>query len=198
GSKSTHWVSPLEHIAEEENMRLINITKAGCRFTTDTENYTEQCIEWNKRVIDKIIDEDVDLVVTLADIAYSDLYDVPDGFIEQFKKLEAANINILALRDTPYFKGSVPECIEAHGRNSIECKIVKDDVYNSPSAWERLDSKPANVLYADYSDFFCGPEYCDPVVGNIIGYFDHDHMTETFSNTFIPLLYRDIMDALKL
>ncbi len=198
GSKSTHWVSPLEHIAEEENLRLINITKAGCRFTTDTENYTEQCIEWNKRVIDKIIDEDVDLVVTLADIAYSDLYDVPDGFIEQFKKLEEANINILALRDTPYFKGSVPECIEEHGRNSIECKIVKDDVYNSPSAWERLDSKPANVLYADYSNYFCGPEYCNPVVGNVIGYFDHDHMTETFSNTFIPLLYRDVMDALKL
>lgn len=198
GSKSTHWVSPLEPIAEEENLRLINITKSGCRFTAETENYTEQCIEWNKKVIDEIINEDVDLVVTLADIAYSDLYDVPDGFIEQFKKLEEVNINILALRDTPYFKGSVPECIDRHGRDSIECKIVKDDVYNSPSAWDRLDSKPANVWYADYSDYFCGPEYCDPVVGNVIGYFDHDHMTETFSKTFTPLLYRDVMDALKL
>lgn len=198
GSKSTHWLSPLEPIAEEENLRLINITKSGCRFTAETENYTEQCIEWNKKVIDEIINEDVDLVVTLADIAYSDLYDVPDGFIEQFKKLEEVNINILALRDTPYFKGSVPECIDRHGRDSIECKIVKDDVYNSPSAWDRLDSKPANVWYADYSDYFCGPEYCDPVVGNVIGYFDHDHMTETFSKTFTPLLYRDVMDALKL
>lgn len=198
GSKSTHWLSPLEPIAEEENLRLINITKSGCRFTAETENYTEQCIEWNKKVIDEIINEDVDLVVTLADIAYSDLYDVPDGFIEQFKKLEEVNINILALRDTPYFKGSVPECIDRHGRDSIECKIVKDDVYNSPSAWDRLDSKTANVWYADYSDYFCGPEYCDPVVGNVIGYFDHDHMTETFSKTFTPLLYRDVMDALKL
>src|SRR5699024_9330409 len=84
GSKSTHWISPMQDIAEEENMRLINITKAGCRFTTDTENYTEQCIEWNRNVIDEIVNEDVDLVITLADIAYSSLYDVPAGFIEQF------------------------------------------------------------------------------------------------------------------
>lgn len=198
GSKSTHWISPMQDIAEEENMRLINITKAGCRFTTDTENYTEQCIEWNRNVIDEIVNEDVDLVITLADIAYSSLYDVPAGFIEQFNKLDEVNIDVLALRDTPYFKGSVPECIAQHGENSTECKIVKADVYNTPSAWERLENKPENVFYADYSDYFCGEEYCDPVVGNVIGYFDHDHMTETFSKTFKPLLQRDVAEALNL
>lgn len=198
GSKSTHWISPMQDIAEEENMRLINITKAGCRFTTDTENYTEQCIEWNRNVIDEIVNEDVDLVITLADIAYSSLYDVPAGFIEQFNKLDEVNIDVLALRDTPYFKGSVPECIAQHGENSTECKIVKADVYNTPSAWERLENKPDNVFYADYSDYFCGEEYCDPVVGNVIGYFDHDHMTETFSKTFKPLLQRDVAEALNL
>ena len=198
GSKSTHWISPIQEFAEEENLRLINITKAGCRFTTDTESYSEQCIEWNRNVIDEIKNQDVDLVVTLADIAYSNMYDVPAGFIEQFNELAKANINILALRDTPYFKGSVPECIAGQGRDSIECKIVKADVYNSPSAWERLEVKPSNVLYADYSNYFCGEEYCDPVVGNVIGYFDHDHMTETFANTFTPLLHRDVMDALDL
>ncbi|CAM4331056.1 acyltransferase family protein [Jeotgalicoccus halotolerans] len=198
GSKSTHWISPMQDIAEEENMRLINITKAGCRFTTDTENYTEQCIEWNRNVIDEIVNEDVDLVITLADIAYSSLYDVPAGFIEQFNKLDEVNIDVLALRDTPYFKGSVPECIAQHGDDSTECKIVKADVYNTPSAWERLENKPDNVFYADYSDYFCGEEYCDPVVGNVIGYFDHDHMTETFSKTFKPLLQRDVAEALNL
>lgn len=198
GSKSTHWISPMQDIAEEENMRLINITKAGCRFTTDTENYTEQCIEWNRNVIDEIVNEDVDLVITLADIAYSSLYDVPAGFIEQFNKLDEVNIDVLALRDTPYFKGSVPECIAQHGENSTECKIVKADVYNTPSAWERLENKPDNVFYADYSDYFCGEKYCDPVVGNVIGYFDHDHMTETFSKTFKPLLQRDVVEALNL
>ncbi|MEK4554663.1 acyltransferase family protein [Jeotgalicoccus sp. FSL K6-3177] len=198
GSKSTHWISPMQDIAEEENMRLINITKAGCRFTTDTENYTEQCIEWNRNVIDEIVNEDVDLVITLADIAYSSLYDVPAGFIEQFNKLDEVNIDVLALRDTPYFKGSVPECIAQHGENGTECKIVKADVYNTPSAWERLENKPDNVFYADYSDYFCGEEYCDPVVGNVIGYFDHDHMTETFSKTFKPLLQRDVAEALNL
>jgi len=47
GSKSTHWLPSLQSFAEEEAIRVLNVTKSGCRFTLD-EVKAEDCMEWNK------------------------------------------------------------------------------------------------------------------------------------------------------
>ena len=82
GSKSTHWTSPVKKFGEEENIKVLNVTKSGCRLSLQ-EVSAEDCNEWNENVADALAEADVDLVVALADIARPDQTEVPEGFIEQ-------------------------------------------------------------------------------------------------------------------
>lgn len=196
GSKSTHWTSPVKKFAEEENIKVLNVTKSGCRFSLD-EVEAEDCNEWNENVADALADADVDLVVTLADIGWPKETEVPEGFIEQFERLKERDIEVLAIRDTPYFGEDIPECISAKGADHPDCAVNTDYVYPSPSPWEKLENPPENVHYVDYHEYYCDEDKCRPVVGNIIGYYDHDHMTQTFAESFTPLLRKDIMKVLE-
>ena len=65
GSKATHWTSPVKKFAEEENIKVLNVTKSGCRLSLDPVE-AEDCNEWNENVADALADAEVDLVVDLS------------------------------------------------------------------------------------------------------------------------------------
>ena len=196
GSKSTHWTSPVKKFAEEENIKVLNVTKSGCRLSLQ-EVSAEDCNEWNENVAEALAEADVDLVVALADIARPDQTEVPEGFIEQFNRLKERGIEVLAIRDTPYFSEDIPECISAKGADHPDCSVDKETVYPDPSAWEKLENPPENVHYVDYHEYYCGEDRCGPIIGNVIGYYDHDHMTKTFAESFAPILREDVMQVLE-
>ena len=52
------------------------------------------------------------------------------------------------------------------------------------------------VALVDVSDVVCGPESCPGVVGGLIGYFDHGHLTATFARTLRPWLEAGVDEAL--
>src|SRR5699024_10797275 len=53
GSNSAHWLPSLKAFAEDEAIKLISVTKSGCRFTTD-KDVKEDCYEWNQNVVQSI------------------------------------------------------------------------------------------------------------------------------------------------
>jgi len=195
GSKSTHWLPSLETFALDENIKILNMTKSGCRFTT-SENVAEDCYEWNQDIVQTVVDEEADLVVTLADINSQEEEIIPEGFLEQFEKLNDNDVHILGLRDTPHFGESIPECLNANEMSIEECGVEKSQMYEEPSAWERLDDPPDNVTYKDYTDFLCPEGYCPPIVGNVIVYIDNNHLSVTFTETLGPIIEEDVLDIL--
>ncbi len=196
GSHSTHWHPALAQIAAEENIRLLNITKSGCRLSTDRKGLPS-CDTWNENVIEKIAAEQPDLVFTTAEISYFNVTDVPQGYIEQFEALADEGIEVFGVRDTPYFKIDVPTCIQKYGRNSIKCTVEKDRVVPEKTDWSKLADPPANVHYFDYTDKICPEERCRPVIGNVVGYFDKGHMTKSFNETLAPYIKKDLMPLLE-
>src|SRR5699024_10584365 len=138
GSKSTHWLPSLQSFAEEEAIRVLNVTKSGCRFTLD-EVAAEDCMEWNKNVIDQVSEEQPDPIITLADNA-DEPEEVPEGFLEQFEKAKDHNMPVMAIRDTPYFPEDVSECLSANGMDTDKCNADKDETYPEPSAWKKLEN----------------------------------------------------------
>ncbi|WP_026860050.1 acyltransferase family protein [Jeotgalicoccus psychrophilus] len=190
GSKSTHWLPSLQELGD--NYRILNVTKSGCRFSLDNnESIADDCYEWNTKVVDELAEYNPDVVVALADVARPAYEEVPEGFIEQFEKLNNYDIPILAIRDTPYFAKDVVECLsQDNGIN--ECSIEKSKTISPTPAWEKLSNPPENVMYVDYTDYICDEEKCPPVVGNIVAYLDKSHMTATFNKTFSPIIRKDL------
>ena len=190
GSKSTHWLPSLQELGEI--YRILNVTKSGCRFSLDnSESIADDCYEWNTKVVDELAEYNPDAVVTLADVARPTYEEVPEGFIEQFEKLNNYDIPILAIRDTPYFSKDVVECLsQENGIN--DCSIEKSKTISPIPAWEKLSNPPENVTYVDYTDYICTENTCPPVVGNIVAYLDKSHMTATFNKTFAPIIRKDL------
>lgn len=194
GSKSTHWLPSLQAFAEEESIRLLNVTKSGCRFTLG-EVRAEDCEEWNRNVVEEVSKEHPDLIVTLADNA-REPEKVPAGFLKQFEKVKEYDIPIMAIRDTPYFPRDIAECISKNGFETDLCNIDRDKAYPEISAWEKVDNPPSNVYYVDYTDYICNEEECPVIIGNVIAYIDDSHMSATFSKSFGPIVKRDVLEIL--
>lgn len=196
GSHSTHWFTAVHDIARKHKIRLLNVTKSGCRLSTDRKGLPS-CDKWNEQVVEKVSAEQPDLVLSMAEISYFDVTEVPQGYIEQFNAFTERGIEIFAVRDTPYFKKDVPECIQANGRDSALCKIEKALVVPKTTDWSKLAEKPKGVHFVDYTDKICPDDYCEPVVGNVVAYFDKSHMTKTFVSTLTPYVEKDMMPILE-
>ncbi len=196
GSKATHWLPSLEAFAEDEHIRVLNVTKSGCRLSTE-EGRAEDCMQWNRDVVDEVAQASPDLVIVLADTADAGVDDVPRGILEQFAKLNARDLPILALRDTPTMPEDIPECLDAAGLQSGACDASREAVLRSPSSWDSLQQPPEYVDYVDYTDHVCGPEYCSAVIGNVIAYIDVNHLSATFSASFGPIIQQDVMKILE-
>ncbi|AST94434.1 acyltransferase [Sutcliffiella cohnii] len=196
GSHSAHWLSALEEIAISESIKILSYTKSACRFTTG-DDMTESCLEWNNNLIDTLIDNKPDLIFTTADVGNRKNNVVPEGFIEQWEKLNEAGLKVFAIRDNPWFGFDVPSCVEEKGEDSLECTKEREDVLSSISAWEKLDNPPPNVYYADLNDYICDDEYCKPVIGNVLVYRDAHHLTATYARTLAPMLKTPLIDALQ-
>ncbi|WP_414044855.1 acyltransferase family protein [Macrococcus equi] len=196
GSHSTHWFTAIHELAEKHRIRVLNVTKSGCRLSTDKKGLPS-CDTWNEHVVAKVADKQPDLVLAMAEISYFNVDEVPKGYLDQFKAFNERGIEIFAVRDTPYFRNDVPECIQAKGRHSKDCKIEKDIVVPKETDWSKLKVKPQGVHFVDYTDKICPDEYCEPVVGNVVAFFDKSHMTKTFVSTLTPYVEKDIIPLLE-
>ena len=198
GSHSAHWQPMLREFGEKNNIRIQTMLKANCRFSTiDTTDYPE-CVDWFELVTERLIEDPPDLIVTIGDVSGEEWTDVPAGFIEAWKIYEKANIPLFLIRDTPRFPHMIPKCIrESEGNGIEECKVPRDEIILEPSALESSSYLPEGANTIDVTNSFCDEDYCYPVVGNIVLFFDNNHITATISRTFASVFQKPLLKALK-
>lgn len=191
GSHSTHWLPALRQKADELDFQITTYLKGGCPFTTSSE-HGPQCSNWNKEVIQSLSDKRPDLIVTTATRGQGMDEEVPQGYLEQWQNVERLGIPILAIRDNPWFGFNVPDCIERHGADSPDCARQRSDVLSDAPPWSAVSTPPSNVHFADYSDLFCDTTTCMPVIGNVLVYFDSEHISATYARSLAPMVWADI------
>lgn len=193
-SHSAQWQPALRRIAERRGWKLITYTKSSCLFAVGSfysdGSAASDCGTWNTAVVERLINDVPDLVITLGSFGSSET--VPAGSVQHWRRLNDAGIGVLALRDTPWFPIDVPTCISRHGSGSPQCTMRRPPEFEPDQReW------PANTLYADTRDWFCTPLACPPVIGNILAYYDSHHLTATFSRTLDGKLEPIIDEALR-
>ncbi|WP_078555882.1 acyltransferase family protein [Bacillus alkalicellulosilyticus] len=196
GSHSAHWLPTLEVISEQENFRILSYTKSSCRFSNDYD-VEEDCQKWNENLMDLLINSKPDLIFTTADVGRFVNPNVPKGFVDHWERLNEHDLQVLAIRDNPWFEFDVPTCVYENGVDSMECIVEREQVLPSESAWSRLENPPLNVHYMDLSDYLCDEKYCGPVVGNVLVYRDKNHITATYAKTIAPMFRKELLDVLE-
>ena len=91
------------------------------------------------------------------------------------------------LRDVPSAVTSAPDCVAVHLDDVTACShpvaqaVPTDPLYDAATA-----DTSGLVSTLDLTDRFCRDGVCHAVLGGLIAYFDHGHLTTTFARTLVP------------
>lgn len=196
-SRVAHWFPAVHKAATTNGWRLINITKSGCQFSTELplrdNKPFEQCLEWREGVMTELEELRPDLVMTSSTRALEGDESVYAGFLERWAELEQLGIDVLAVRDLPRLPFKMPECIAELGVENCQAHTSHSHQDSDPT--RLLTNVPSNVTFTDLTDFVCPDKLCQPVIGNVLTYRDHSHLTATFAETLAPVVEGEIKAA---
>jgi len=201
GSHSSQWLPALKLIAEPAGWDVYAFTKSNCPFylgETVSGKEVGSCPAWNQNVLQTILKLRPDAVFMTSTRYDGDVNDefVPDGYINAWQQLAAANIKVIALRDNPDFEFDVSACVELHGADSPSCALPRHRMLEVPSPTELIRNPPATVRFIDLSNYFCDGQICPPVIGNVLVYRHMNHITATYVRTLAPMLQNELEKAL--
>ncbi|TWH19131.1 acyltransferase family protein [Prauserella rugosa] len=192
-SHSQQFNAALRPAAKKAGWQIISMGRGGCPLTTDSPNNPE-CTAWNETVMQEILEIKPDAVFTIGSRdAHPQRQEItPEGYVEQWRTLSEAGIPVIAARDNPRYGRSLADCAEKHGVDDPSCSVPRDKVYGPVPPYEQVEDMPQGVHFLDFSDYFCEPDVCPPMIGNILVYMDNNHITKTYMKTLAPMVQREL------
>jgi peptidoglycan/LPS O-acetylase OafA/YrhL len=196
-SRTAHWYPAVFEAARANGWRLLSFTKSGCQFSTETPTRDggqpfPECEEWNAAAMEVLERERPDAVFTSSTRASAAGERVHDGFVERWRQLEELGVDVVGVRDLPRRDSGGAECVES--RPLEECV--------SPASYSHADTDPAsradlpgNVTTIDLTHHVCPDGACHAVIGNVLVYWDHSHMTATYAGTLAPVVEEALREA---
>lgn len=199
-SHPQQWIGALDPIVHKNNWEAYSILRGGCPFSIASEliKSSQACVGYNAALIEEIKELRPDAVITTGSYqVHKGLTErTPPGFVEQWRKLEAAGIPVIALRDNPRFDFEPSECAGEFGANAPQCSGRTAEFYPPVPPYQAIPNLPSNVRFIDLTRYFCDENVCPPVIGNVRVYMDDNHITRSYMKTLSPMLEKDIRAAL--
>ena len=205
-SHAGQWFPAVEQLAEKNDWQVDTYVASRCaiigeeqKFNTDVKS--EGCEQMGDWVTEQIQEKDYDLVIS------SNRQSVPvrgghgmEGSAaparEAYEKLltlwSDTGAEVVVIKDTPWpgtTLDNVPDCVAQNRGDLEECSgsaekwIPADPQVDAVNA---LDEP--GVVAVDMNDQLCRDERCYSVVGGLLAYWDHSHLTETFAQSLSPKL----------
>lgn len=208
-SHAQQWQAPIFEVARERKWLLKIALLGGCPFadvrTTEFRGGTpapqevDRCHEWTTRMTGVIAADRPSLVLT-SFFARREIVNDGSGRTQteqyraglepRWQKWSDAGARIVVLADPPY-NGDVrsPDCVTLNAANPGACAVARSKAHPlDPLVEVARTSKVAGVSVVDLSEYFCDDKLCHAVVGNVVVYFDIDHLNGEFSRSLAPML----------
>ncbi|GER23040.1 acyltransferase [Zafaria cholistanensis] len=192
-SHAVQWYEPMLRTAERNGWGLVTYLKNSCPFTAATRTLELQgraeCARPNRLALERILERgDIDAVVTSywggAEFAGS----AAEGFAAYWERLEDAGIKVYPIVDTPRpgHAAPAPDCVVKHAPDPRPCGAAEGRAFERADATRRAAGLEPRVEVLDFRDRFCSDGFCPAVVGNVLVYRDHHHVTDTYMRTLAP------------
>lgn len=198
-SHASHWLPALDEIAKSKGWHITTKLMFECYtvdrpIVLDGDGSTENCLRWNKAMIEEVAAAEYDLVVvsnrTLpplvgADSARESRRQTVEAGVRIVKQWEKAGQPVLILRDPPEPPTeNTPDCVAAHLDDLSACDgSVAQTRTPDPLAKAALDVAAPKVDVLDLSKHFCDRGRCYATIGGLVAYYDRSHLTATFART---------------
>ena len=209
-----NWFPALEKLALQRHWKLITDLHGTCLWTatmmvdtTGTGGVYTACHQWGQAALNDLVTKMKPNVVIASGMPEDGTVVDPQPGAAAFKAeaageaqywtdLEKHGIDVVAIRETPYVGVVEPDCVAKYGRDSAKCTIASSKAIlpDSPAVLAAKDTG-GKVKVIDMNKFICGPQECDPVVGNVLVYLDGRHLTAAFDLTLTKYLQPRLLKA---
>ena len=120
------------------------------------------------------------------------------GMVEAWTALKPDDVPVIAILDNPQAEESNTPCVERFG-------VTDPDRCSASRKWalRRFDGSAEAVAQVDKASlidmtpFYCDARRCPSVIGGVMVYRDHTHLTATYVATLAPYFGREVTQALR-
>jgi peptidoglycan/LPS O-acetylase OafA/YrhL len=207
-SHAQQWLGPLVDLARERNWVLNISFLGGCPFAKiqfhgyqkmlpDTQ--TQRCMTWTARMTEAIARGRPDIVFTsfFARQEYADdrtgrsqTEQYRDGLTAYWNTWTDAGARVIVLIDPPLnVDVRDVDCVALNPANPVACAAPRSLAQPPDPLTEVVRGiDHPKISYIDLTDYFCDEHQCYAVVGNVVVYFDANHMNIEFSRSLRPMI----------
>jgi peptidoglycan/LPS O-acetylase OafA/YrhL len=198
-SHAAHWFPAIELLARQHGWRLVPYMKFSCVFVDMRiwsprlkREYTE-CEAWRERVVDRLVALRPDLVIIasaqeLPVVLRSD--DDPELQGAAVARLIKRIPGVVAIMvDTPRSDHDVPACLAKHPSAIERCTTTRAAAFGPRYGIREAEAaRLTGATLVDLSAVTCPTDPCPPVIGSMLVYRDHHHLTATFVRSLVAEL----------
>ncbi|WP_254909720.1 SGNH hydrolase domain-containing protein [Micromonospora sp. NBS 11-29] len=205
------WLPAFQVLAAQNDWKLVITAKAGCAFTSakmlkgdnSGKPYTD-CIEWNRTLLSRLVEERPDYVVTSqsASTALTAAGRGPSvdamvaGVRASWRKLDAVGTRVVVMANNPH-PGAAVTCADENRKALSACAFdrVRHDQEPAYRMQRRAVTGVPEVKMIDLFDAVCPTDRCPVVFGNVLIYRGGSHIGAAYVKTTAPHLARALSDV---
>jgi peptidoglycan/LPS O-acetylase OafA/YrhL len=208
-----NWFPALNAIAEDQHWRLVTELHGNCAWTSTllfygpTSGPYTQCRRWGAAVLHDLTTTIRPDVVITSGRALTEPVDHPRvdaqaraevgaGMAAYWGDLIHHGIAVIAIRETPELRLDPPTCLAKNIGDQVACGVpVATAIVADPPSSYAARALGGQVPVVNLDSLICGPQACDPVVGNVLVYFDSHHLTSAYGQTMAPFVRQRLLAA---
>ncbi|HEX7308693.1 acyltransferase family protein [Lentzea sp.] len=205
-SHAQQWQASLFEVARERKWHLKIAFLGGCPFAdvrvtefrgkAPAKQEVDRCAAWTRRMTDVIAADRPSKVVTsffarkevVAGGNQTDRYRA--GLEPRWRKWTDAGAKVYVLADPP-FNSDIrnPDCVTLNPADPVACAVARAEAHPAdPLVEVARTTEVPGVSLIDLSEYFCDAARCYSVIGNVVVYFDADHLNGEYSRSLAPMI----------
>jgi peptidoglycan/LPS O-acetylase OafA/YrhL len=200
-------------MAERYNWRIDVIGRPGCYWTTAQQDreyrplhQRELCDRWRADLGMRLDGGGYDAVLTTH--ATADSIEPRDGLtyeetavqgmVEAWTTQTPDDVPVIAILDNPQAEESNTPCVERFGATDPHrCAASREWALRRFDGSAEAVAQVDKASLVDMTPFFCDARTCPSVIGGVMVYRDHTHLTATYVASLAPYISRAVITALR-
>lgn len=204
-SHAGQWIPAIQDIGARNGWKIDTYVASRCAIMSapqafDAQGEVEGCDELGDWVTEQIKKNDYDLVISSnrqsLPVSGYDMDTTEDPAREAYEQVlsdwSATGAEVAVIRDTPWpgvTLDNVPDCVAKNPGDPGECSGDADSwIPGDPQVDAVKALNDSDVVSVDMNDQLCREDQCYSVVGGLLAYWDHSHLTDTFAQSLSPKL----------
>lgn len=205
-SHMMQYADAVRSLASKYEWRLVVLTKSGCPpsyaqvYNAALKREYTECDEWRVDALARIEQENPALVITTGRAYYNVMKDgkrlsqaksaplLEEGYVSMLEDLLDRSDRVVVLRDNPKPGMDVADCVSASLDRLTDCAAPREKALSFTPVGARAAEQVEDVELVDLTPVFCPEDTCPAVIGDVLVYRDHGHLTSTFASTLTGIL----------